>query len=156
MKKILFSIALLLLTAGLTSAQETYSIAATANQVTRVSRAVLTFNAKSCLRLNAVGGATCTQAQACTAAAAAGGASCTAAQARAANARIYPNTQPGREEFVTFALVARDVTDLGNDAVALDQLLFCAAFKAATAGNQNTACTSVGYTPVSGQCEVCP
>jgi hypothetical protein len=136
------------------SAQETYSFSATSGQVTRVDRGRLTTNAKTCLRL--AQGVGCTQAQACTAAGAAGGASCTAAQARAANARIYPATQAGREEFLGFELIVPGLNNLINLAVAFDQSEFCRLFKLATANAQNDVCADVSYTPVSGQCEVCP
>lgn len=141
------------------SAQETFSFSATANQVTRVDRGRLVTNAKTCQRLSTVASPltfTCTQAQACVNAGAAGGASCTAAQARAANARIYPATLAGREEFLGFGIIVPEISNLMNVAVSFDQSEFCRLFKLAAAGSQNTVCTTIGYTPVSGQCEVCP
>ena len=86
------------------AAQETYSIAGTAGQVADLRQHTLALNRSTCARLQQA--ATCTQAQACTAANAPGGSSCTAAQARNASARIWPDTQAGREEFVTFQWVA--------------------------------------------------
>lgn len=156
MKRLIITAAIFLGFSAASFAQETYSISANANQVTRLTRALLVNDALACFRAGQA--ATCTQAQACTPSTlgCAGGASCTAAQARACGQRIYPNTQPGREEFLTFALVARDVSDLLNNAVSFDQTQFCVAFKAASNAAQNNACTAIGYTPVSGQCEICP
>jgi hypothetical protein len=101
MKKLLFVLALLV--GGSASAQESYSLSASAGQVSQHDRDRSSKNRQTCTRLGQ--SLTCTQAQACTAAGAAGGASCTAAQARAANARIYPATLAGREEFLTFDMV---------------------------------------------------
>ena len=102
MKKLLLALALLFL-ADAAQAQETYSVSASAGQVASHERDRASRARATCLRLGQAVG--CTQAQACTAANAAGGASCTAAQARAADARIYPATQAGREEFLTFSII---------------------------------------------------
>lgn len=104
MRRTLLLVLALLGLAGAARAQETYSIPATAGQATTLAAIVAARNGKTCERLGLAIG--CTQAQACTAAGAAGGASCTAAQARTANARIWPATQGGREEFVQHGWVA--------------------------------------------------
>lgn len=150
LKRIALALVVLAGLAVASEAQESYTISVTVNQQARVTRSVNVQNQTTCIRLNQP--AACTQAQACVAANAAGGASCTAAQARQANARIYPNTQPGREEFAT-AVFAKDVNEMINNAVALDQSQWCVAFKAASLANQNSACTVVGYT---SPCEPCP
>lgn len=150
MKKLIMAIVVGIIGVADLSAQETYSVAATAPQVTRLTKGIAVSNVMTCgvWRL----AATCTQAQACTAAAAVGGAACTAAQARAANARIFPATLAGREEFLIFVLVAGGITDLQNRAIAFDQQNFCAAFKVATVATQNTACTTLG---LAAGCEPC-
>jgi hypothetical protein len=99
-------VALLALLVGLSSvpaeeaqAQETYTLSYGAAPVARLNRTRAAINVQTCKRLGLADA--CTQAEACTAAGAAGGASCSDAQAVAANARIYPDTQAGREELVT-------------------------------------------------------
>lgn len=156
MKKILLVLVTILGPAVISSAQETYSFSANATQVNRVDRGRLTTNAKACVRAGQ--SVTCTQAQACTPPAlnCTNGASCTAAQARACGQRIYPATQAGREEFLGFGIIVVGLSDLQNLAVAYDQTEFCRLFKITSGANQNTVCTTIGYTPVSGQCEVCP
>lgn len=90
-------------------AQETYSLSATANQVTDLRQHVLAENRALCRRYSvALASCQTSQGTICAAANAAGGASCTAAQARAAGVRVWPDTQAGREEFVTFSWVAPD------------------------------------------------
>src|SRR5687767_9696001 len=98
MKKILPLIAFVLL-AGPASAQvETYAVPGSAANVATLTSVISFRNRETCERWSLA--TTCTQAQACTAANAIGGSSCTAANARAANARIFPLTQAGREEYV--------------------------------------------------------
>lgn len=88
------------------TAQETYSVSANATQTFDFRQHVIGANRSTCRRLGASGAPDCTQANACLAANAQGGASCTAAQARAASARIFPDSQAGREEYLTFVWVA--------------------------------------------------
>jgi len=150
MKRLLLLVVLSFIPA-FAEAQESYNVAATAGQVTRLTKAVTIQNRQTC---GASGfPASCTQAQVCTFVNAAGGASCTAAQARAANVRIYPNTLAGREEFVTFALVVPAFQQLVSIAVSTDQQDFCAAFKAAAQGTNNATCATYGLPTV---CEICP
>jgi hypothetical protein len=154
MKRILFVLAALLVPA-LLSAQETYPIAATANQQARVERRRVKTNGNTCLRLNAVGGATCTQAQACTAAGAAGGASCTAVQARAASAEIFANSLAGRQTMLEQTIILPAFTDYQKQTAAEDQTGFCVWWKAtATQPQKDAICT--GTSPSLGAaCELC-
>jgi hypothetical protein len=92
------------LLAGLSvQAQENYTIAASAAQVPDLRLHVLGKNRETCRRVNAVGAPNCTQAAACTAVNAPGGSGCSNAQARQAGVRIWPDSEAGRQEFVTFA-----------------------------------------------------
>jgi hypothetical protein len=124
------------------SAQETYSLSATANQVSLHDRDRASSNRQACTRLGL--SSTCTQAQACTAANAAGGASCTAAQARAANARIYPATQAGREEFLTFSIVAPEFQRRVKGAAADEQNAAKAWFLAQSQAVRDAECAKWG------------
>lgn len=101
------ALAVVVLFSGVAMGQESYTVNATAGQVTDLTAIVDISNEQVCRGLGLA--LTCTQAQACTAKGAPGGASCTAVQARGAGVRIYPQTLAGREEFVTFALVASAV-----------------------------------------------
>lgn len=150
MRKSLLAVVLVLV-ACVASAQETYSISANANQVSRLTKYETVQNAKTCLSFALSIG--CTQAQACTAAGAAGGASCTAAQARAANARIFPATQAGREEFLIFVIILGfGIPEFDRQAFTFDQGQFCPLFKAATQTARDNACTAIG---ASAGCEPC-
>lgn len=150
MKRIFISIGLLMFP-GLVGAQETYSLAATAQQVSDLTIVVAIENERTCIRLGQA--ASCTQAQACTAANAAGGASCTAAQARAATARIWPATQAGREEFVTFAIAAPRFQDLKAGTIGRHREKMCEAWTAANQAGKDSMCTATGN---SAGCTLCP
>lgn len=150
MKRIVFFLAFIGL-AGVASAQETYSVGANANQVANLSAIVSASNARTCLRLLAT--ESCTQANACVAAGAAGGSSCTAAQARAANARIFPLTQAGREEYVTFMFVAPQFISALNEPVAFEFERACANWQAFNQTQRDSACTSLGR---AAGCRLCP
>lgn len=110
MRKLLLS-ALVLVAAPLAHAQETYSGTYPAAQVARLNRVRVALNDQTCNRVGLAPG--CTQAQACVAANATGGAACTNGQAKAANARIYADSQPDREDLVFnyFALSAFKATE---------------------------------------------
>ena len=149
MKKLLLALTLVALP-SMVEAQEVYSISATANQVTRITRANALTARRTCLRLGLAEG--CTQAQACVAANAAGGASCTAAQARAANARIYPITQAGREEFITFEFIVKELKEFDAEAVRRDQDLYCIWFKAQNQATQNAECSKISSV---AECKIC-
>jgi len=149
MKKLLF-VGLLLL-APIVEAQETYSLSATAAQVTDLQAIVQASNEKVCNRFALAD--SCTQAQACTAAGAPGGASCTAAQARSVNVRVFPNTQAGREEFVTFVVAAPRFQDLRAGILGHNREKFCAFWATATRGQKDGICTAAGR---AAGCELCP
>lgn len=132
-------------------AQETYSVPATAGQVMDLTQIVAAHNEQTCERLSLTDA--CTQAQACTAANAAGGSSCTAAQARAANARIFPATQAGREEFVIFVIVAPRFADLRAGIVGHTRQRFCDWFtNTASQAQRDSVCTNAGR---PAGCNVC-
>ncbi len=156
MKRILIALAFLLGLPLLAESQETYSIAATAPQVTRIDRARTRQNTITCLSRNAVGGANCTQAQACVAYGAAGGASCTVAQARATtpSCEIFAATLAGRELF-TIATVVNHVQEFQTQATAEDKVSFCVWWKTvASAAAKNTICTTAVPSLGNG-CEIC-
>lgn len=123
-------------------AQETYSLPAGAGNVTTISTLIAKGARDTCLRLNLL--ATCTQAEACQAAGAVGGTGCTAAQARTANARIYPNTFAGREEFTTFEIALPQFILLVASQQAEDRRAYCTNWNAASVATRNAFCTSIG------------
>lgn len=129
-------------------AQETWSIGPVPPaQVAAAADQVTFFNASTCQRLSTTASPltdTCTQAQACTNAGAAGGASCTPAQARAANARIFPATQAGREEYVTFTMVIPTLDDRREKVTNNNRLKQCKFWQTATAAQRNAICSAVG------------
>lgn len=94
--------ALVFLLAGAAEAQENYTVAATAAQVVDLRIFELAKNRETCRRVNAAGAPNCTQGAACTAVNAPGGSGCSAAAARQAGVRIWPDTEAGRLEFITF------------------------------------------------------
>ena len=149
MNKTLGLLVLLLLPA-LASAQETYSISATAGQVTDLAGIVTAHNERTCERLGQA--ASCTQAQACTAAGLASG--CSAATARNNNVRIFPATQAGREEFVTHMIVAPRFVDMKAAVDARAREKFRAACLAASQSERDAACAAI---PNAGSsCGICP
>src|SRR5580765_5477868 len=140
---------LVLLGAASASAQESWCFSATANQVTKMTKAIDRQNASVCTRLTLA--YPCTQSAACTAAGLPS--SCTPAQARNANIRIYDGTtQPGREEYAS-ELMRIGFQNVDNGIVAFDQTAWCSKFRAATQPQKDSSCTAVGY--VAG-CEPCP
>jgi hypothetical protein len=121
-------------------AQETYSLPAGAGNVTTLSVVITGMNGGICVASGLP--RTCTQAQACTATGAPGGASCSAAQARAAGIRIYPLTQPGREEFVTWVIAVPKFLELVAAQQAEMVRAACEAWNALTQGQRDTVCTA--------------
>lgn len=121
------------------SAQETYSLSAGAGNVVTLSAVITGQNGNICATYALP--RTCTQAQVCTAASTPGGASCTATQARAANVRIYPLTQPGREEYVGFGIALPRFLELVAVQAAENLRSTCAAWNALTQGARDTFCT---------------
>ena len=151
MRKLL-AVGFLLIIPAVVEAQETYSLNATAGQVTDLTSVVVGANVDTCLRLGQ--GESCTQAEACEAASAAGGVSCTPAQARAANARLWPNTQAGREEFVTFFIVAPRFKDLRAAQNGRNRVRYCDIWwPAQTQTTKNAECSKL-VQPAG--CSVCP
>lgn len=143
MKNILLAALFLVAFSGLAAAQENYTVNATANVVIDITSLSLIQNQRTCERLNAVGSPNCTQAQACTAANAAGGVSCTPAQARASNARIYPATLAGREEWMQQEVVIPAVNDKRASIRGRYQERRCNAWATANATQRNTMCAAV-------------
>jgi len=123
-------------------AQETYSVGpASATNVTTLTQVITGQNGDICARYGLV--RTCTQAQVCTAASTPGGASCTAAQARTAQVRIYPLTQPGREEYVTQEIALKKFNELVAAQASENKRAFCVGWLAANTTQRNAACTDL-------------
>lgn len=144
-------IALFVLFAAAASAQETYSQNATAAHVVDLRLVVAAQNEATCERLGLV--ETCTQAQACTSGNAVGGASCTAAQARAANVRIFPDTQAGRDEYVLHTYVLPQFNAARALIAARHQFKLCRFWVTATTVQKNAVCSAAGQ---PNGCELCP
>jgi len=147
MKKFLFAF-ILLLGAQSAATQETYTLNASAPQVSRLNVVVNSVNDRTCINFNQASG--CTQAQACTAAGISS--SCTAAQARTANARIFPLTQAGREEYITFNLVATQVQSYFEATIDYNHNKYCTWFRAQTVTVKNAECSKSG---APTDCELC-
>lgn len=130
--------------------QESYSVSASANQVSNLTNAIASINQDLCDRYTL--GTNCTQAQACTAVNAPGGASCTAAQARQANVRIWPNTQAGREEFVVFYIVGPRFQDLVQGTVGSNRARYCAWWNTQNQTTKDGECTKLG---LPAGCAIC-
>lgn len=127
----------------LASAQETWSIGPVpASQVSKAADQVALSNAKVCRKFSLPD--TCTQAQACTAAGAPGGSSCTAAQARGANVRIFPATQAGREEYITFNFIIPGLDDRQAQVVGDNRTKQCQFWVSANAAQRSALCTASG------------
>jgi hypothetical protein len=142
MRKLIPLLVVVLGLAGAAQAQENYSLPASAGNVTTLTDLITFTNAQVCLsRALAVG---CTQAQVCTAAGVAGGASCTPAAARAANVRVWPNTQPGREEFVTFQIAVPRFADLSGGLPSLKEQVRILQVGTLSQGTKDSACTTLG------------
>ena len=148
MKKVLL---VLILLGAPVVAQETYSIGGSAGQVTDLAAVVQATNERTCESWALA--ITCTQAQSCTAASAVGGSGCSAAQARAAKARLYPATQAGREEFVTFVIVAPVFTAMKADIAKRGQERLCSFWATANQTQKDALCTGSGQ---SAGCLLCP
>ena len=158
MRRLLF---LAFLIATPVMAQETWTIGPVpAPYVTKATLKIFTINLRTCKRLstapsNPTPAFNCTQAQACVAALAVGGAACTPAQARAANARIFPNTQAGREEIVTFNAIIEYLDAGQREAATQHQDAICDDFKANPASSELTSlCSRLGL-PAPPNCLPC-
>src|SRR5690349_13440752 len=134
--------AALLSIAAPAEAQESYTASATVGQVADFRQYVLAINRGTCRKYSLA--ATCTQAQACTAANAAGGASCTAAQARAASARIWPDTQAGREEFMTFVWLVPKFNEAKSSLPSQANADYCAWWSASNQTTKDAECSKIG------------
>lgn len=143
--------AVLLCLAGGAAAQESYSTTATAQQVSDLRQHVLALNRVTCRRLQLT--AACSQAQACVAANAAGGASCTAAQARAANVRIWPDAQAGREEFIMWTWIVPRMLEARAALAGLTIADYCVWWDSQNQTTKDAECAKIGA-PAS--CFVCP
>jgi hypothetical protein len=145
--------------AGLASAQETYSIAlggtaentksAKQTQVGMVNLGRLQWNEDVCKAGSLP--ATCTQAQACSALNVAGGASCTAAAAMAADARIFPDSQAGREGFIANVMIKKVSPTYLSEQVVRDKAKADAFCASAGAVALESFCSMIGLT----QCFAC-
>lgn len=134
------------------STQESYTLSAGATNVTTLTEVITFLNAETCARYGLPDA--CTQAQTCTAAVATGGAGCTAAQARAGGVRIYPLTQAGREEFVTFGIALPEFLRLAETAQkSAQKKLFCDAWEVASVANQNTCRAAVSAQSNADPCQ---
>jgi len=149
MRRFLFALTFLIGASSL-EAQETYTLNASAPQVSRLNVVVNSVNDRACVSNNLPSG--CTQAQVCTAAGTPGGSSCTAAQARTANVRIFPLTQAGREEYITFNLVAQQVQSYFEATIDYNHNKYCTWFRAQTVTVKNAECSKSG---APTDCELC-
>lgn len=142
MRRLLPLVVLFVLVGISAEAQETYSLSASAGNVTTLTDVISFFNAQTCQGFSLA--PNCTQAQACTAANAPGGSSCTAAQARNANARIWPLTQAGREEYTTFQIAMPRFLDLVGSVATAKRQTFSTAWAALSQGSRDSICTTLG------------
>jgi hypothetical protein len=151
MKRFIQAVALLLAFAGAVEAQETYDQAASSEDVANLRMGVSMANDKTCLRLSQQIG--CNQSQACIAAGAVGGSGCSNANARAVNARIYPDTLAGRDEFVTFVIVLPRFNDLIAAVPAWEYKRQCDHWNASNQTVRDSMCTAANR---SAGCKLCP
>lgn len=132
------------LAADTAQAQETYTLNATAGQVTDLTSIVTSANARTCIRVGAAGGESCTQAQACSAIGNPTNCSSTASVARGLNVRIFPLTQAGREEYVTFTWVAPLFIAAIDDPTAFEHERACINWQGFNTTQRNAVCTAFG------------
>lgn len=155
MKRIILSLLLLSL-AGLASAQETYSITISAPaNVAKLDLGRVQYNARVCSSFSLA--SPCTQAQACAASFAATGqpatgAACTAGEAQAANVRIYPNSQAGREGFIANEMIRGNLAIFARAQAKLDFTALQSFCKAATQPQIDALCTANG---LAAGCLIC-
>jgi hypothetical protein len=165
MKRLSLLLAFLCL-AGVAEAQETLlptGLAITAGQESSLTSIVQTSNSRTCLRVNAAGGESCTQAQACTAIGNPSNCSTTPATARSLNVRIYPNTDDaagtaGRGEYVQFVYIVPNFQAAIGDPTSHEYERVCINWAAFTNTQKNTACQALGRTlsTVAQPCRLCP
>jgi hypothetical protein len=133
-------------------AQETYNLSANATQAADLRQHVLAMNRALCRAAQLP--ISCTQGDVCLARSVVGGASCTAANARDANSRIWPDTQAGREEFVTFQWVLPRFLAARGSLPQLHIADYCDWFNnVANQTQRNADCTKIG---APSPCTICP
>jgi len=146
---------LVILSASLASAQETYTVTVggtTTNRNSLVGMLELgrvQQNTDVCTRASLP--STCTQAQACVVLGVAGGSSCTNLDAVAARARIYPATLVGREGFVTNEMIRVRAPEYYAEQVRRDAVTL-ASYCAASQTNRDALCTLLGLGAGCGAC----
>lgn len=153
MKRALLVFGCLLMLPALSEAQEVYSVSANAIQVAIVQQWTAFLNRDNCRRINAAGGAACTQAQACTAVNAPGGSGCSPAQARQAGVRIWPDSQAGREEYMLHGVAAPALADIKAKLPASIVIDKCIWWNGQNTTVQNAECATIGAPP---GCSPCP
>jgi hypothetical protein len=140
----------LLLIPAFASGQETYSVPASANQVSNLTVAIASLNQDLCEKYELT--ANCTQAQVC-AVPTINLPGCTAGQARGANVRIWPLTQGGREEFVQFYLVLPRFQDLIAGTVGANRGRYCKWWNLQDQTMKDAECTKVGQPAGCALCQ---
>lgn len=134
-----------------TPAPEDYTVSANSSRVGDIVQMVQMRTEKLCAQVHQRVGTnpwspaySCTQGQICLAVNAPGGASCTAAQARGAGVRLFPTTQAGREEFVTFGLVLPQFQDQLEAVPSWQRYRQCLTWQAGNAATRDSMCTQSG------------
>jgi len=154
MKRLILAV-LVILSASLASAQETYSVTVGGTATNRNSLVGMLElgrvqqNTDTCARASLP--STCTQAQACVALGVTGGASCTNLDAVSARARIYPATLVGREGFVTNEMIRVRAPEYYAEQVRRDAVTL-ASYCAASQTNRDALCSLLGLAAGCGAC----
>jgi len=142
-----------------TPAPEIYQVVATSPRVADMIQIVDMRNQKTCQRIHVQNGKNpwpvpyvCTQAEVCTATmppitpcddATSQGRS----NLRQANARIYPNTFSGRDEFMSFVIAGPQFLDQINAVPSWQRFVQCIAWHGADAAARNQMCAQAGLSP---------
>ena len=156
MKKFLLSLSILLLP-GIAPAQETYSVTISlASKVAQLDIGRQLANQAVCSRFSLL--ASCTQAQACAASFTAtgqpaSGASCTIVEANNAGVRIYPNSQNGREAFITLEMVKANLDIYVRQRAKLDFAAMQEFCRTANQTQVDGVCTATGLSAGCGVCD---
>jgi hypothetical protein len=149
MKKFIQIISLVLL-ASPAFAQENYTVPANAGNVTQLRQIIGAHNAL--VFDGAVLPIGSTQAQVCTALSIPGGASCTAAAARSRGARIYADSQAGREEYLIFELALPGFLSKLATVPASNVVARCVVFAAMNQTDKNTELAALGQPTGTSAC----
>ncbi len=147
MKRLLVALGFLVL-AATASAQEAYTVNATATQVTRLDRQRTRWNASVCARFALL--ASCTQAQACTAA---NVSPCNTTNIRNADIEIFPNTLTGRQDYLVQKIIREAAEKWKADDVAKDAAQQCVNWTAANQTTRDGMCTAAS---LPAGCDLCP